>query len=71
MEKFIYTNHSLTDTICNEIIENFDSQCFSKNIKILEIKTDKHNDSILFSNVKEMLLNEINKHVNIYYNVLM
>jgi len=64
MEEFIYINDSLTETICDEIIEKFDSECNCK--KKIDIPIDMQNDSI-FSNMKDIVLNEINKHINIYY----
>jgi len=64
MEKFIYINKSLTDTICDEIVEKFECNCNNK--QLLKINFDITHDHE-WSNIKNTLINEIDKHINIYY----
>jgi hypothetical protein len=64
MEKFIYINNSLTEPICNEIVEKFECNCNNK--QLLKINFDISYDHE-WSNIKNTLINEIDKHINIYY----
>jgi hypothetical protein len=64
MEKFIYINKSLTETICDEIVEKF--ECNSQNKTAIQVNIDVSDDHV-WSNIKNTVINEIDKHINIYY----
>ena len=69
METFIYENKSLSENTCNEIIKMFDnihSNNSKKNVFEEIINTNILENNIWFD-IKNELINEIKKHLELYY----
>jgi len=67
MEKFIYINNLPIETICDEITEKFDSESNSK--KSINILIDMQYN-VMWTHIKNIVLDEVYKNLNIYYEKL-
>ena len=75
MENFIYENESLSEDICNRIIELFETKIQDDYNKcdVNPIDLVIHLNSLPdnnWSDIKEMLIDEVTKHIKIYCNYL-
>ena len=71
MENFIYENESLSEDICNRIIELFEKRVqdeyITSHANPIELEIHLHSlPDNNWSDIKELLIDEVTKHINIY-----